>query len=75
MSAPITFFICGRPRVECYSQHCNRAAIRTCCFPIKREGQQVQCEKPVCDKCQIVVDGKEYCQAHGRVMQGKVRKP
>ena len=70
----VTVFVCGnQKRVTCSSHDCGRPAARTCCFPVKREGEQQQCDRPVCLGCAVVIDGKEHCAAHGRV--AKARKP
>jgi hypothetical protein len=67
----VSIFFCGRKRVSCSSHDCGRRAVRTCCFPVKRNGVELQCERPVCDGCLVVVSGKEYCAAHARVAQRK----
>lgn len=70
----ITGFSCGHKRTYCSSHDCGRPAARLCCFPVKRDGEQAQCDRPVCASCLVRVGELELCASHGRVEQAKARR-
>jgi len=69
----ISGFACTRgPRKRC---KCGRPATRLCDWQLSGPKAGKTCDAPLCDRCAARVGpGRDYCQAHARMADGKERE-
>lgn len=70
----VTVISCGRtPHVDCSTPGCSRHAGERCCYPVKRKGEVVTCDRAVCESCAMWVGGGLRCGPHARMQEGSGR--
>ena len=63
----VTVIQWSRELVWCLTNGCTARAITTCQYPLSGRRTGEICDRPICQRCSIKVDGKHYCPSHARL--------